>query len=90
MALCLLVFSACGDDGGGSSIDAGVQGSCFYSCNTNLGTLYGCSSNAAITSSATCSSEAQAKCDSSGVGQSEFLSTCERCDSSCAPEWHES
>gem|GEM_PF-5466191 len=88
IALCLIVLVACGDDGGsGGGADAAVQGSCFYSCNTNFGTLYGCTSEASLTSSATCTTNAETKCGSSSVGRSEF-STCQACDDSCAPGWH--
>jgi hypothetical protein len=77
-----------GDDGGGGTVDAAVQGSCFYSCNTPLGTAYGCSSKAEITSSATCSSTAETQCGDSTVGQSEFVATCVLCGSACAPSWY--
>ena len=80
-----------GDDGGGGgggSPDAAVQGSCFYSCNTPFGTSYGCSSNGDITSSATCSSTAVEKCgDSTSVGQTEYVATCELCGTACEPSW---
>ena len=77
-----------GGGGGGGSPDAAVQGSCFYSCNTPLGTAYGCSSNADITSSMTCSSTAETKCGDSTVGQSEFVATCELCGTACQPSWY--
>jgi hypothetical protein len=51
--------------------------------------LYGCTSNAQITSSATCSTNADTECGSGGTGRSEFASTCERCEGSCAPDWHD-
>ena len=77
-----------GGGGGGGTVDAGVQGSCFFSCNTAFGTVYACKSNAQITSSATCGSTADTECGDSTVGESEFVATCELCGSACAPSWY--
>ena len=86
----LILIAACGGGDDESSPDAaGVQGSCFYSCNTGLGTSYGCTTNAQITSTATCDMNAATKCGSStSVGRTEFSTTCGLCDDFCAPSWH--
>jgi hypothetical protein len=90
LILVLFAIGCGGDDGGGGgSGDAGVQGSCFYSCNTQLGTSYGCTSNAQLTSAAACSSNAESKCGgATDVGRSELVASCSLCSSTCKPSWY--
>ncbi len=86
--LCLGLIGGCAEDGG-SGPPATVQGSCFYSCNTNFGKAYGCASNPSITSSETCDTAAEMQCGSASIDTNEFEASCEACDGSCAPEWHD-
>jgi len=89
----LVLATGCSDDddggGGGGDDTPAAQGSCFYSCNTVLGTSYGCTSNAQIASSSTCDSNAASKCGSANdVGRNEFAASCTLCAASCAPSWY--
>jgi hypothetical protein len=76
------------DDGTGSSVDAGSQGSCFYSCNlTGGGTSFGCTSTANIGTDALCYDAGRAQCGAN-IANSKFTSTCPACSASCAPSWY--
>lgn len=95
-ALTLLValVAACGGDGdgdgdGGGGADAAVQGSCFYSCTTQLGTSYGCTTRPEIKTETECDADAESRCGGANLLlMSEFAATCVGCSDNCAPSWH--